>query len=234
MAVREVDKLIIKAAREILKPMGLFQKGSSRIWIDDNNWFLIVVEFQPSAWSQGAYLNVDVSFLWEQGKGFVEVLPCNMGGRQRPHIEYQGDDALFFQQMLEMAGCAKAVVESYRTSLTPLAAAQKGMAQYHDANSPMNVMKAWNCGMFQYLYGDEKRGDAQLQTLLVCAEKEREFQSGGKTHTREWVVELMQSAKALLANEAKQQYVTLSIIEKRQRLRQKPSYKKLPISPDFQ
>lgn len=52
MAVREADQLIIRAARDVLKPMGLFQKGTSRIWIDDNGWFLILGEFQPSSWSQ--------------------------------------------------------------------------------------------------------------------------------------------------------------------------------------
>ena len=60
------NKIIKQAVNSILKPNGLFQKGSSRIWIDDNGWYLIVVEFQPSNWDNGTYLNVAVHFLWDE------------------------------------------------------------------------------------------------------------------------------------------------------------------------
>lgn len=44
--------------------MGLSQKGRSRIWLDDQRWWLCVVEFQPSSWSRGSYLNVGCMWLW--------------------------------------------------------------------------------------------------------------------------------------------------------------------------
>src|SRR5687767_4381931 len=56
--------LITAAAREILRPMGLFQKGRSRTWLDDQGWWVCVVEFQPSSWSRGSYLNVGCMWLW--------------------------------------------------------------------------------------------------------------------------------------------------------------------------
>jgi hypothetical protein len=40
------------------------QKGRSRTWIKDNSWWLAIVEFQPSAWSKGSYLNVACMWLW--------------------------------------------------------------------------------------------------------------------------------------------------------------------------
>ena len=58
------SKFITQAAREILKPLGLFQKGRSRTWLDDHGWWIIVVEFQPSSWSKGSYLNVGAMWLW--------------------------------------------------------------------------------------------------------------------------------------------------------------------------
>jgi len=64
------NKMIREAAKEILAPYGIFQKGQSRIWIDDNNWFLTIIEFQPSAWSRGSYLNVGLFFLW-QNQDFI-------------------------------------------------------------------------------------------------------------------------------------------------------------------
>ena len=60
------SKIITKAAKSILQPMGLFQKGKSRVWIDDNDWFFTVVEFQPSGFTKGSHLNVAVDFLWHK------------------------------------------------------------------------------------------------------------------------------------------------------------------------
>ncbi len=56
--------LLNKAAKNILKPMGLIQKGRSRTWIADQGWWLIVVEFQPSSFSKGSFLNVGCNWLW--------------------------------------------------------------------------------------------------------------------------------------------------------------------------
>src|SRR4051794_39139422 len=58
------SKLLTAAAREVLGPMGLVQIGRSRIWLDDQTWWLCAVEFQPSSWSRGTYLNVGCCWLW--------------------------------------------------------------------------------------------------------------------------------------------------------------------------
>jgi hypothetical protein len=57
---------ITAAARAILRPIGCVQKGRSRTWLDDRGWWVAVVEFQPSAWSKGSYLNVAACFLWSE------------------------------------------------------------------------------------------------------------------------------------------------------------------------
>lgn len=58
------NEIIQEIARERLIPLGVFQKGRSRCFIDDNGWFFTVVEFQPSA-AKGTYLNVAMHFLWK-------------------------------------------------------------------------------------------------------------------------------------------------------------------------
>jgi hypothetical protein len=60
------SKLLTEAARTILGPVGLVQLGRSRTWLDDNGWWLCVVEFQPSDWSRGSYLNVGCNWLWNE------------------------------------------------------------------------------------------------------------------------------------------------------------------------
>jgi hypothetical protein len=58
------DRLIAEAAKSVLAPLGFQRKGRSRLWFADHEWWLVVVEFQPSAWSRGSYLNVAAKWLW--------------------------------------------------------------------------------------------------------------------------------------------------------------------------
>lgn len=58
------SKIINTAAREILTPMGVQQKGQSRLWFDDHGWWVILVEFQPDKWHRGTYLNTGINWLW--------------------------------------------------------------------------------------------------------------------------------------------------------------------------
>ena len=61
--------LLATAARQILKPMQLVQKGRSRLWVDDHGWWIVNVEFQPSSFSKGSYLNVGAQWLWRRSTG---------------------------------------------------------------------------------------------------------------------------------------------------------------------
>lgn len=62
-------RLITDAARAVLRPLGMRQRGRSRIWIDDRAWWLIVAEFQPSGYQEGSYLNVGAMWLWYERNG---------------------------------------------------------------------------------------------------------------------------------------------------------------------
>ena len=56
--------IIAAAAKRHLAPLGMTRKGRSRTWLDDHGWWVGIVEFQPSAWGPGSYLNVGLMFLW--------------------------------------------------------------------------------------------------------------------------------------------------------------------------
>jgi hypothetical protein len=60
------SNLIASAAKARLSPLGFVRKGRSRLWLKDNVWWLSAVEFQPSAWSKGTYLNVAATWLWHE------------------------------------------------------------------------------------------------------------------------------------------------------------------------
>ena len=104
------NKLITQAARTVLKPEGLFQKGASRLWIDDNGWYLTLVEFQPSMWGRGSYLNVALYYLWDAR----DYLGFDYGHRVSGFVEYKGNDEAFLEEMRYFAEIAKKKALEYR------------------------------------------------------------------------------------------------------------------------
>lgn len=58
------SEILACAGEAHLAPLGLVRRGKSRTWFRDNGWWLSIVEFQPSAWSKGSYLNVAAMWLW--------------------------------------------------------------------------------------------------------------------------------------------------------------------------
>lgn len=81
------DRIIAEAAKQALGPLGFKRNGRSRTWIADHGWWLTVVEFQPSAWSKGSYLNVAAHWLWSE----TGSLSFDLGGRVEEHTEYFSD-----------------------------------------------------------------------------------------------------------------------------------------------
>lgn len=104
------NKIITQAARAVLKPQGLFQRGTSRVWIDDNGWFLIMVEFQPSSWDKGAFLNVGINYLWRK----QDYFSFDYGYRESKFVKFDGDETVFYSELVKLAELALAKVEEYR------------------------------------------------------------------------------------------------------------------------
>lgn len=104
------NKIINQVARSVLKLLGLFQKGQSRIWIDDNGWFLTIVEFQPSNWDKGSYLNVAIHYLWEK----KEYFSFDYGGRENEFVKFNNDEKKFYDDMTSLAEKAVLKVVEYR------------------------------------------------------------------------------------------------------------------------
>jgi hypothetical protein len=93
VAERDHDKVIASIAKSVLGPLGLRRKGRSRTWLDDHGWWLGVVEFQPSSWSRGTYLNVGGMFLWRPiGHLAFEVGPVRVSAFTSASLAFFEDD----------------------------------------------------------------------------------------------------------------------------------------------
>lgn len=82
------NKLLKKTAKERLKPYGIIQQGQSRTFLYDKGWFTIVIEFQPSSWSKGTYLNIGVDFNFYPRDYFA----FGYGYREKGFEEFKSED----------------------------------------------------------------------------------------------------------------------------------------------
>lgn len=111
------NKIIAAVGKKILTPLGLHRDGKSRLWYDDHGWWAILVEFQPSAWGRGSYLNVGVSWMFYEASHWT----FDIGYREdafRPAMQEMQFDAA----MHEVAAHAVRLVKDYRSRFSSLAA----------------------------------------------------------------------------------------------------------------
>ena len=89
----EHSLLIAASAKAALEPIGFQRKGRSRFWFSDEGYWILSVEFQPSGWLKGSYLNVGVKWLWHQSPGLdlnyrpVDFIPFTSAEQFAPLIE---------------------------------------------------------------------------------------------------------------------------------------------------
>ena len=92
MANDASTQIIKQLCKDTLLPLGVFQKGTSRIYIDDNGYFFTVIEFQPSGVAKGTYLNIALHFLWNERDYFSFDVPFGADIRVKNFVEYQNDE----------------------------------------------------------------------------------------------------------------------------------------------
>ena len=139
----EHTKIINKIAKEKFTPFGIVQKGRSRTWIDDNGWFTTIIEFQPSSYSRGSYLNVAVNFNWyekdwesfdlsyhsdgsREGVYLNKYNPLNLFGRSIYWVDYEPENEEYFIKIIELY-CDVAIkrVKYFRKKLATLRKARR-------------------------------------------------------------------------------------------------------------
>jgi hypothetical protein len=85
---RPHDKIITDIAKMSLGSVGFHRKGRSRLWFADHGWWLTLIEFQPSAWSKGSYVNVAAQWLWFEADTFT----FDFGGRLAEFAEFKSEE----------------------------------------------------------------------------------------------------------------------------------------------
>ena len=194
------NKIINKAAREVLKPIGVMRKGQSRTWLDDNDWCITVIEFQPSSWSRGTYLNIGICWQWYP----KDYYSFDIGYREAGFIEYKNDEQ-FEPKALALACSAKALALAEQAKAKVLeirdcladSESLKGYVLNSFENKPVTVWDQHYMGMSCLLSGNHDQARKHFDNVL------------NETHDVEWVhnlkeyteqvLKLMDSAKELIS-----------------------------------
>lgn len=117
----EHSRLITAAAKAALKPIGCFRRGQSRVWLSDERYWTMMVEFQPSGYSRGSYLNVGASWLWSEVQR--SVLSFDFGDRVHDagFVPFESEEQ--FRPLIEnMARRAAQEVHALRKKFRSIAA----------------------------------------------------------------------------------------------------------------
>jgi hypothetical protein len=130
-------RLLNEAALTLLEPLGLWQVGRSRVWIDDRDWWLVVVEFQPGESSRGTYLNVGAMWLWHKKEHFS----FDVGYRLEDFKSFR-NKAQFEREALRLARRAAERVQKYRQAFASPQATAEYLVQRCDAKNPWSLYHA--------------------------------------------------------------------------------------------
>jgi hypothetical protein len=183
MAVPDHNRIIRDIAREVLAPLGLIQEGRSRTWVDDQGWWLAAIEFQPSDWSAGSYVNAFFMQLFEQRDymGSNEVERLQVRGRQLETFDPSNREE-FTAEVRRFAELAASRIQQMRRkrgtprrSLRYVASLAKGKEQ--------NIHTWYDAAIASALLGKVSRS-------------ERLFREIAENHSdqRDWVLQLQSDA----------------------------------------
>ena len=102
-AQSEHGRLITAAAKAALRSHGFKRRGQSRVYIADNRFWLTMIEFQPSGYSKGSFLNCYAHWLWGSNDHSFDY-----GGRVNGFVPFETID----QFASDIAGLVAAAAEA--------------------------------------------------------------------------------------------------------------------------
>ncbi len=207
------DKIIQQAAKTILQKEGLFQKGSSGTWIDDNGWYLTIVEFQPSGYMKGSYLNVAIHYLWRE----IDYFTFDYGSRIGDFKEFTGDAEQFQNKMTELAQTAICQVREYRR-FSDLQYAKRQILKAKAANKTHELYhNLMICGLCE---------DASARKFF-CQLKEK-LQNIDFAWEQEYLKELVERIEPIIDDsQALRAYIVAKILRQRDFWRSKSGMKQM-------
>lgn len=230
------NKIINAVAKQYLVSEGLFRIGSSRSWIDDNGYFLTIVEFQSSSYSRGTYLNVGIDFMWEKSVGLNETLSFDCGGRVltgkgTQFVEYReclkNCDEIFTAEVEKFAVAAVEKVKEYRKFCDLDYAVKQLLIKISQTHKDCMFWEMYDLAMLCFFKGDFNKGEKYFNSFLDTVKNS----VLGNTYC-DWIEEFYNYCISgilpqINSADTAQKMVFEMINRRREYFNNKPSYKKM-------
>ncbi len=171
------NKIIAAEAKAALSPIGCIRLGRSRLWLDDHGWWVGIVEFQPSNWTKGSYLNVATSWLWNEDN----PLAFSECWGERPFYEYESD-AQFSAAMRSLTALARHEILRMRDRFASL----ELVASYLGARDIGNIWCDYHAAIAFGLLGNTKMSAERFDAVLAAK------------HAVEWADALKERVRRLI------------------------------------
>jgi hypothetical protein len=161
------NRAIAQAAKAALAPLGFRRKGQSRTWLADHGWWLTVIEFQPSAWGKGSYLNVAPHWLWHPPANHDPqyYLSFDYGAvRFSPFVAMEPGTA--FEGIGGLIDTAIRVAKDFEMELATVEALADATGRQADGRHPAD-WPGFHAGVAAGLAGRPARAKARFEALLA-------------------------------------------------------------------
>lgn len=208
-----INKIIKKICKEVF-PSEVFQKGNSRVYLDDNGYYFTMIEFQPYSLKKGAFLNAGLSFFFYKDTGLTFSYSYNNEVRiGKRFIEYINDEQ-FEKDIREYVLLANDYILRYREFANIDYAKEYIVNELNDNN--------WNPyikSMLYFLTNDIENGKKYYQMFL------------NEPFFRKIIVE---NNYPTCVEKINKKYVLEMIKAQRLLLHSQSSMKKMPVSIEFE
>lgn len=227
------NKIIKTTVKEFLEPQNLFQVGNSRSWLDDNGYFLVIVDFSSNSYSKGATLDVGISFLWEFTESLNELLSYNYDCQVNAgYVEYKNDDEVFKAGIEKLAKRALEKVDECRNFSNMGYAKSCLQKQVDNLPEYRRFWELYDLAMLCFLKGDFEEGkevfEHYLQRLKDSFYSE-DYYIEWHEQFYNYCIENIQCH--LTSQKVAQQMVVDMINRRRKNFCEKSSYKKMSKEP---
>jgi len=170
--VPDHNRIIARVAKKHLAPLGVVRKGRSRVWLDDQGWWVGVLEFQPFSGRKGTTLNAAAHWLWTVKDYLSFDESFDQSHRQGAFVEYT-TPAAFEQAAEAFAAQAAERVREIRSKLTTVADALAHVVAAHPAVDPA-AWGAFHLAVLTGLAGDLAEAHERF-AAIVAADADHEY-----------------------------------------------------------
>jgi len=175
------NKIIKKVASKTFKQYGIKQKGQSRLFIDDNDWFIIIIEFQPSKFGNGTYLNIGINFNWN----IQDYYSFDIGNREKEFVEYINEEQ-FTEEINKLCKYSIEKIHDYKNKFKDINNAEKIILRHNFTSD--ELWGNYHRGIISGLVGNKNNLIKYFNKLLEQPE-----------NNIEWITEFKKQIKGLMA-----------------------------------